>query len=448
MSDADLSEAVNLFELTSGLNSLDELIPASALSPLPGEARPIPAGNLPAVSTSSDRSAASRSLNGEKAKQSAATGAKHREDLKAIRNREAQKRFKQKQKARASEIEAQLTETQNKMQKLQEQKAQLEARNALLEKVSNLCMKPLNTPLADQAGPAMHSLESAPFKGQEPSVTLSVWGEPCVKTFKELCDMSLSQISAIWSDYIQAMGACLIQLASGNDASVTDELHQLASEAMTLIACRSKTQQPSVSPVMNEDLMAGTQRNGVMHLDPDHYRRILALWSLSEQQACDLMHLRRLSITRRVVLSMQRKVLMAQLATSDGQVLNPTESILTVEELTRALGQNAAEDRKIFYKVARAVHRGVLTLQQTAENFVHAYPHIGSMEVMLEVLADQRGEPSKEQLVEYAQTNPMEAEWKRLIRYHDLLGTGMFPEYLPVSTCHLERREALGVTEY
>lgn len=56
---------------------------------------------------------------------------------------------------------------------------------------------------------------------------------------------------------------------------------------------------------------------------------------------------------------MQRKVLMAQLATSDGQVLNPTESILTVEELTRALGQNAAEDRKIFYKVARAVHRGV-----------------------------------------------------------------------------------------
>ena len=80
---------------------------------------------------------------------------------------------------------------------------------------------------------------------------------------------------ALLQDYIQAMGACLIQLESGNDASVTDELHQLTSEAMTLIACRSKTQQPSVSPVMNEDLMAGTQRNGVMHLDSDHYRRIL-----------------------------------------------------------------------------------------------------------------------------------------------------------------------------
>ena len=97
MSDADLSAAVNLFDLTPGLHSLDELHPASALSPLPGEARAIPAGDL-AVSTSSDRSAASRSISGEKARQSAATGAKHREDLKAIRNREAQKRFKQKQK--------------------------------------------------------------------------------------------------------------------------------------------------------------------------------------------------------------------------------------------------------------------------------------------------------------------------------------------------------------
>ncbi len=97
MSYADLSEAVNMY-LTPGLNSLDELNPASALSPLPGEARAISAGNLAAASTSSDRSAASQSISAVTARQSAATGAKHREDLKAIRNREAQKRFKQKQK--------------------------------------------------------------------------------------------------------------------------------------------------------------------------------------------------------------------------------------------------------------------------------------------------------------------------------------------------------------
>ncbi len=74
---------------------------------------------------------------------------------------------------------------------------------------------------------------------------------------------------------------------------------------------------------------------------------------------CDLMHLRKLSMTRRFVLSLERKAHMIQLAISDSQVLNPTENILTVGRLTEELRQNAVEDQKIFYKVARAVHRGV-----------------------------------------------------------------------------------------
>ncbi len=84
----------------------------------------------------------------------------------------------------------------------------------------------------------------------------------------------------------------------------------------------------------------------------------------------------------------------------------------------------------------------VLTLQQTAENLVFAYPHIGSMEVMLDVLARQRGEPQKDEIVAEAQINPMQAEWKRLIQYHDLLGTGMYPDYLPLATCPVESHMA------
>ena len=80
----------------------------------------------------------------------------------------------------------------------------------------------------------------------------------------------------------------------------------------------------------------------------------------------------------------------------------------------------------------------MLTLQQTAENIVHAYPHLGSVEVMLELLAAERGEASKEEIVEAAKTHPMTAEWTQLVQYHDLLGTRMYPDYLPISTCPLE----------
>lgn len=49
---------------------------------------------------------------------------------------------------------------------------------------------------------------------------------------------------------------------------------------MTLIACRSKTVQPSVSPIMNEVLMHKTQLTGVTHLDAAFYRSMLV------RQAC------------------------------------------------------------------------------------------------------------------------------------------------------------------
>lgn len=80
---------------------------------------------------------------------------------------------------------------------------------------------------------------------------------------------------------------------------------------------------------------------------------------LSEDQAKDLFFLRRLFLTRRCVLSMDRKALISQLAASDTEVLNPTENITTVEHLTATLKQNAAEDHELYYKVARAMFRGV-----------------------------------------------------------------------------------------
>ena len=80
---------------------------------------------------------------------------------------------------------------------------------------------------------------------------------------------------------------------------------------------------------------------------------------LSDDQTKDLLFLRRLFLTRRCVLSMARKALISQLADTDSQVLNPTENILTVEHLTKTLRENAAEDHELYYKVARAMFRGV-----------------------------------------------------------------------------------------
>lgn len=50
---------------------------------------------------------------------------------------------------------------------------------------------------------------------------------------------------------------------------------------------------------------------------------------------------------------------MTQLAATDQEVLNPTQNIVAVERLTHALKENAAEDHELYYKISRALFRGV-----------------------------------------------------------------------------------------
>ena len=80
----------------------------------------------------------------------------------------------------------------------------------------------------------------------------------------------------------------------------------------------------------------------------------------------------------------------------------------------------------------------VLSTVQLAELWVHAYPHVTSMEVMLEVLATQHQAQSKDSLVAHAQKQHMAAEWRRFLAYTEIVRTISSPDYLPLSICPLD----------
>lgn len=72
------------------------------------------------------------------------------------------------------------------------------------------------------------------------------------------------------------MGACLIQLDSDKDSTTVAWLNTLVSEAMSLIAYRTKIVQPSMSPVMSEGVMTRTTEEPVTPpLDATYYQRVL-----------------------------------------------------------------------------------------------------------------------------------------------------------------------------
>jgi len=80
--------------------------------------------------------------------------------------------------------------------------------------------------------------------------------------------------------------------------------------------------------------------------------------NLSQAQVQDLLFLRRLNLTRRCTLSTERKALLHQMAASEA-LDHRSDNLQAVSLMATQLQKNAAEDRQVYYKLARALYRGV-----------------------------------------------------------------------------------------
>ena len=64
---------------------------------------------------------------------------------------------------------------------------------------------------------------------------------------------------------------------------------------------------------------------------------------------------------------------------------------------------------------------------------VQSYPYLGVMETHLEVMAADRGEPSRADLLASAQTNTLAAEWRHLNKYLEIIASKNSHDYIPLS---------------
>lgn len=79
----------------------------------------------------------------------------------------------------------------------------------------------------------------------------------------------------------------------------------------------------------------------------------------------------------------------------------------------------------------------VLSSKQLALVFVHAYPYMPILELILDTIANREGYPSHEEVVATAQRDPMTAAWKDFDVYAMYIHQNMFSEersiYVPLS---------------
>lgn len=84
-----------------------------------------------------------------------------------------------------------------------------------------------------------------------------------------------------------------------------------------------------------------------------------SLLDLSEAQVDDALYIRRLYLTKRGLLAVERNALMAEMDTVNKAIPHATESLASVSNVASLLQNNAIQDYQVYIKVCAAMRRGV-----------------------------------------------------------------------------------------
>ncbi|KAL0023897.1 hypothetical protein WJX79_007624 [Trebouxia sp. C0005] len=350
-------------------------------------------------------------------------------------NREAQRRFRQRQKARSRSVETQLAEATARLRDMTTKQGQLEARNQLLEKVALLNKNAESASehsLLWQGDPAWHEQAQAK-EGQGPTVTLTLWDQDCVVTVDELSKLPLPKMSKLYTAFVQKLAVCLLDMDRNPDSPMSEQLNNWTAEA-TCSAVAVALYNPEGFRTFGQARL-DVGRVLPEQMSDESYRELLPRLAYAESQVRDLLHLRRLYYTKMGQLYRQRKELRAQVPLACmGEVENicATDNYTLLSNLAEKLRQNAAEEYSVFVQSFCAIFRGIQTSRQQAIMLVHAYPFVTHKDKLVSVLAEQHGEPSVQALLSDTTKSDLQhaAEWQQAADYLDTI---------TVATMHLHQ---------
>lgn len=350
-------------------------------------------------------------------------------ERKQASNREHQRRFRLRQKAKTQAVEQQLASTTSELQNLKARQLQLELllQNADIGNDHSALSAPNQNVAANGVAREKRNQDGTPL------LSVSLTNRRAMMTTEEVIQLSISDFSALWAGYIHEIGSCLLQLPGQEGNRVQNRLHQLTFEAIRLVGRRLRLNLTGHKALISPGLGSPSQAAGAK-LKPEFYIHLLGLLDLSDGQLEDLMLLRQLYVTRRHLLSVQRVELMAG---AQEKMPHPADIVPRMSVLATHLQKNASEDHNLLYNMSRAFYCGVLSMKQAGEVMVHSHPKMPVLEDMLNTFAAERGYPADCDLVAAAHPTSMEAEWAAFWQYTQLVNPDVAarPDYVPFCDC-------------
>ncbi|DBA97104.1 TPA: hypothetical protein ACH3X1_014875 [Trebouxia sp. C0004] len=280
-------------------------------------------------------------------------------------NRQAQKRFRQRQKERSHTAEAKLLETTAQLEELQVRQRQLEVRNLLLEKVARLnkqtvlreAHEPVQLPWE---GDAMWQAKLS--EGGKTRALTVCSDKTQLLTVEQASQLTLPEFGRLWKEYVQKLGACLLDAREDVNDPSTANMDTWAAEATSLMVCMA-LRNPWAVRAFNAavDASCSPGKTCAGQWKSSH---LLAVVSYTPEQVKDLMHLRLLFYSRIGQLCRERKALLRHMAdeqdVGDNIGLDDVSVRLSeVSDLAEQLRANGADEYRTYMQFSSAFSRGV-----------------------------------------------------------------------------------------
>ncbi|KAL0055380.1 hypothetical protein WJX82_011516 [Trebouxia sp. C0006] len=334
-------------------------------------------------------------------------------------NRQAQKRFRQRQKERSHTAEAKLLETTAQLEELQVRQRHLEARNLLLEKVARLnkqtVLREAHEPVPlPWEGDAMWQ---AKLSEGGKTLVLTVWSDKTqLLTVEQASQLTLPEFGRLWKEYVQKLGACLLDAREDDNDPSTANMNKWAAEATSLMVCMA-LRNPWAVRAFNAATVV----------------------SYTSEQVKDLMHLRLLFYSRIGQLCRERKALLRHMADEQDVGANiglddVSVRLSEVSDLAEQLRANGADEYRTYMQFSSAFSRGLHTSRQLAVIIVHTHPWVPCKHHLLEELARQQQQAPVAQILESAESDSIEhsADWEQIVTYLQTITPENLHQYIPL----------------
>eukprot|EP00884_Botryococcus_braunii_P020355 jgi/Botrbrau1/7002/Bobra.0165s0032.1 len=335
---------------------------------------------------------------------SVATGNAHDEALcHREKNRKAQRKFRERQKAKLAESEAKVMELTSELDRLKMQLSAVETRNSILEKVVAMRLQDaVPGPATDVAEPASTTSDRSSLD----RLTVTVKKDhPRSISIEELRAMTWKDLVALWKEYVQALATTLVDKSEG-EAKQHARLTELTDEISMLFVCLNVANPKAFSNFRCLDMEKGGNVEGrqshasmlemvnACDFTPDQ-RRIIC-----DARRDFLIKLGAIFAQRR---ELSQKLLDAMPALGLGDDKQPGRSdvaslFLKASEAAEHLRSNLREEQDIMSHFTVSV-RSLSNSYQIATCIVRAYPFCPDALQVFNVIAQQENEPSVAELL-------------------------------------------------